>query len=182
MQFSGLRSWERAPAWIPFSGPLQWLSSVTFYVLDYPFCCNWQNFILCNGWIIILLKIYKHAVLLIKYPFSARDLGPPCPSFCLHSLQSVEAYQAHFLAWAFKTSLRGCPVPSWAVQVLCMGFISFPHNPRDTALSLSLFLFIDSSPQVPVCKRPQQLSFKPTFSLFSFTFVKRLFSSSSISV
>ena len=29
MQFSGLRSWERAPARIPFSDSLQWLPSVT---------------------------------------------------------------------------------------------------------------------------------------------------------
>ena len=29
MQFSGLKSWEGAPAWIPFSDSLQWLPSVT---------------------------------------------------------------------------------------------------------------------------------------------------------
>ena len=158
MQFSGLRSWERAPAWIPFSDSLQWLSSATLYVLHYPFCCNWWNFILCNGWVIILLKKYKHAFLLIKYSCSNRDLVPPRPSFCLHSLRSVEACHTHFLARAFMTSLRGCPVPSGAVQALCMGFIGFPHNPRDTALSLSfsLFLFVNSGPQVPVCKRLQQ--------------------------
>ena len=156
MQFSGLRSWERVPAWIPFSNSLQWLfsASVTLYVLDYSFCCNWWDFILCNGWVIILLKTYKPAFLLIKYPCSTRDLGPPRPSFCLWIvLRSVEAYQAHFLAQAFKTSLRGCHGPSWAVQVLCMGFIGFPHNLRDIALSL--FLFVYSSPQVLVCKRPQ---------------------------
>ena len=150
MQFSGLRSWERVPAWIPFSNSLQWLfsASATLYVLDYPFCCNWWNFIVCNSWVIILLKIYKPAFLLIKYPCSTRDLGPLHPSFCLHSLWSVEAYWAHFLHRAFKTSLRECPVPSWVVQVLCMGFIGIPHNPRDTArsLSFSLFLSIDSSP------------------------------------
>ena len=146
MQFSELRSWERAPAWIPFSDSLQWLCSVTLYLLDYPFCCNWWNFILFNSWVIILLKIYKHAFLIMKYPCSTRDLGPLCPSFCLWLvLQSVEAYRAHFLPWAFKTSLRGCPVPLWAVQVLCMGFIGFPRNPRDIALSLSFF----SSTPVP---------------------------------
>ena len=140
----------------------QWLSSVTLYVLDYPFCCNWWNFILCNVWVIILLKIHKPAFLLIKYPCSTRDLGPPHPSFCLHSLRNVEICQAHLLTQAFKTFLRGRPVPSWAVQVLCMGFIGFPHNPRDTALSLSfsLSLFVDSSPQVPVCKRSQQWELK----------------------
>ena len=154
MQFSGLRSWERVPAWIPFSNSLQWLfsASVTLYVLDYPFCCNWWNFILCNSWVIILLKIYKPAFLIIKYPCSTRDLGPPHPSFCLHSHRSMETYQAHFLAWAFKTSLRGRPVPSWAIQVLCMGFIGFPCNLRDPEryCSLSLFfLFLNSGPPRP---------------------------------
>ena len=118
---------------------------MTLYVLDYPFCWNWWNFILCNGWVIILLKIHKPAFLLIKYPCSTRDLGPPHPSFCLHSLRNVEICQAHLLTQAFKTFLRGRPVPSWAVQVLCMGFIGFPHNPRDTALSLSLSLFFPLS-------------------------------------
>ena len=161
MQFSGLRSWERVPAWIPFSNSLQWLFSalVTLYVLDYPFCCNWWNCI-WNGWVIILLKIYKHAFVLIKYPCSTRDLGPLRPSFCLHSLRSMEAYRAHILARAFKTSLRRHPVPSWVVQALWMGFIGFPRNSRDTALSLSfsLFLFINSGPHVPVYKRPQQVA------------------------
>ena len=59
----------------------------------------------------------------------------------------MEAYQTHSLAWAFKTSLRGHPVPSWAVQILYMGFTGFPRNPRDTALSLFLSFF--SSTLVP---------------------------------
>ena len=136
-QFPGLRSWERAPAWIPFSDSFQGLSSATLCVLDYPFCCNWWNFILCNGWVIILLKIYKHAFLLIKYPCSTRDLGP------LHPVSSLfgvwKPTELTFLPRRnFKTWLRGCPVPSWVVQVPCMGFIGFPPNPRDTTLSLSL--------------------------------------------
>ena len=59
---------------------LQWLSSVTFYLKDYPVCWNWWNFILFNGWVIILLKIYKHVFLQIKYPCFTRDLGPLHPS------------------------------------------------------------------------------------------------------
>ena len=152
MQFSGLRSWERVPAWIPFSNSLLWLfsASVTLYVLDYPFCCDWWNFILSNSWVIILLKIYKSAYLPIKYPCSSRDLDSPRPSFCLHSHRSVETYRAHSLTWAFKTSLRGRPVLPWAVQVLCMGFIGFPRNPRDSALSLFFsLLFVDSRPPGP---------------------------------
>ena len=81
-QFSRLRSWERAPAWIPFSDSLQWFSSLTFYLKDSPFCCSWWNFILFNGWVIILLKIYKHAFLQIKYPCFTRDLGSLHPSSC----------------------------------------------------------------------------------------------------
>ena len=124
-----------------FSDSLQWLSSATLCLSEYLFCCNGWNFTLCSGWVIILLKIYKHAFLLIKYPCFTRDLGPPRPSFYLRLLlQSVETYWAHFLARAFKTSLRGCPVPSWVVQVLCMGFIGFPRSPRDIALSLSFSL------------------------------------------
>ena len=133
-------------------------ASTTLYILDYPFCCNWWNFFLCNSWVIILLKIYKPAFMLIKYPCSTRDLGPPSPSFCLHSRQNMETYWAHFLAQAFKTSLRGRSVPSWTVQVLCMGFIGSPRNPRYTALSLSLFLSFFSLTlvhQVPVCKDQQ---------------------------
>ena len=59
---------------------LQWLPSVTLYLKDYPFCCNWWNSILFNGWVIILLKIYKHAFLQIKYPCFTWDLGPLHPS------------------------------------------------------------------------------------------------------
>ena len=133
---------------LPSSDSLQWLSSATLYLTDYPFRWNCGNFILFNGWVIILLKIYKHAFLLIKYSCSTRDLGPPRPSFCLRLfLQSMETYWAHFLAQALKTSLRGRPVPSWAVQVPCMGFLGFPCNPRDTALSLFLSFF--SSTPVP---------------------------------
>ena len=70
----------------PSSDSLQWLSSATLYLLDYP--SNWWNFILFNGWVIILLKIYKHAFLismLIKYPCFTRDLGPLRPSRWLWS-------------------------------------------------------------------------------------------------
>ena len=68
-------------------GSLQWLSSVTLYLKDYPFCYNWWNFILFNGWVIILLKLDKHAFLQIKDPCFTRDLGPLHPSS--HWLQSL---------------------------------------------------------------------------------------------
>ena len=78
MQLSGLRSRDTVSAWIPFSNSLQWLfsASATLYVLDYPYCDYWYNFILCNSWVIILLKIYKPAFLLIKYPCSIRAWVP----------------------------------------------------------------------------------------------------------
>ena len=157
-QFPGLRSWERAPAWIPFSDSFQGLSSATLCVLDYPFCCNWWNFILCNGWVIILLKIYKHAFLLIKYPCSTRDLGP------LHPVSSL------FGVWK-PTELTFLPRlsrPGWE-DALCLrewykshawALLVFPLTREillSLSLSLSLFLFVDSGPQIPVCKRLQHL-------------------------
>ena len=135
MQFSGLRSRERAPPWIPFSSSLQWLSSETLYVLDYPFSCNWWNFILCNGWVIILLKIYKPAFLLIKYPCSATDLGRPCPSFCLHSWKPTEL-----------TLLPGLSRPPWEDALYlheryksCAWALLVFHVTQEILLSLSLF-------------------------------------------
>ena len=71
---------------------LQWLSSVTFYLKDYPFCCNWWHFILFNGWVIILLKIYKHVFLQVKYPCFTRDLGP-CVLPLIDSSPQVPVYE-----------------------------------------------------------------------------------------
>ena len=60
----------------------------------------------------------------LKHPCSTRDLGyrvslslSLAPSLWL-ILWSVETRWGHSLARAFKTSSRGCPVPSWAVQAL----------------------------------------------------------------
>ena len=123
---------------------------------NYPFSCNWWNFILCNGWV-ILLKIYKHAVLLIKYPCSTRDLGP-------RVLLSVFIL---FGAWkpAELTFLPGLSRLPWE-DALCLRERYKPcardlfvfHVTREILLSLSfsLFLFIDSGPQVLVYKRLQQ--------------------------
>ena len=149
MQFSGLRSWESVPAWILFSNSLQWLfsASVTLYVSDYPFCCNWWNFILCNGWVIILLKIYKPAFLLIKYRCSTRDLGPLHPSFCLHSLWSMKTCQAPSVPQAFKTYLEDTLCLRELYKSCAWALLVF-HVTREIllSLSLSLFLFIDSGP------------------------------------
>ena len=105
-QFSGLRSWEKAPAWIPFSDSLQWLPSVILlkcnlfsyaplriwnafwpfedcYLLDFVFA-QFFFFFCCLK--LPCMKIYKHASLQIKHPCFTQDLGPLCPSS--HRLQS----------------------------------------------------------------------------------------------
>ena len=51
----------------------QWLPSMTLFSVSNLVCIRLSIFILCNGWVIILLKIYKPAFLLIKYPCSTRD-------------------------------------------------------------------------------------------------------------
>ena len=93
----------------PSSDSLHWLPSATLYLLDYPFSCNWWNFILCNDWVIILLKIQKYAFVLIKYPCSPRDLGPLRPSFCLHSLRNMEVYLSSLSCLGFQYLLERTP-------------------------------------------------------------------------
>ena len=111
MQFSGLRSWERVPAWIPFSNSLQWLfsASATLYILDYPFCCNWWNFILCNSWVIILLKICKPAFLLIKYLCSIRAWVPM--SFFLSLPASLQLSLSLSYCWLWTTRFQSTKGP-----------------------------------------------------------------------
>ena len=58
------------------------------------------------------ITIYKLTQTWIMHSCSTRDLGLPCPSLSLWLvLWSMKSCQAHFSAQAFKTSLRGCPVP-----------------------------------------------------------------------
>ena len=109
-QFSGLRWWERAPAWILFSDSLQWLSSVTLYLKYYPFYCNWWNFILFNGRVIILLQIYMHAFLQIKYSCFTWNLGPLSPSRRLQS-SGLSLWRPWQLA-----PKQGCGELSWQVD------------------------------------------------------------------
>ena len=136
--FSGLRSWERTPAWIPFSDSLQWLSSVTLYLKNYPFCSNWWNFILFNGWVIILLKIYKHAFLLIKYSCSTRDLGPPCPSFVSGKFFGVwRPTELTFLPWLSRPPWEDALCLRERYKFCAWALLVF-HITREILLSLCL--------------------------------------------
>ena len=106
MQFSGLRSWE----WSCLNS-LQWLPSVIFYLQDCPFCCNLWNYIL-NGWVVILLKIYKHAFLQIKYPYFTQYWGPPHPSFfAFFSSTPVPRSQS------VKTKANGAQTGTWRMPL-----------------------------------------------------------------
>ena len=125
---------------------LLWLSSAILYLIDYPFYCNWWNFIIFNGWVIILLKIYKHAFLLIKYSCSTRDLGPPCPSFVSGKFFGVwRPTELTFLPWLSR--------PPWE-DALCLrewyrscvwALLAF-HVTQGILLFLSLFLSFFSIP------------------------------------
>ena len=104
-QFSGLKSGEAAPVWIPFSDSLQWLPSVTFYLkviysvmplllriwnAFWPFKdCYLLGFVFAQFFYCLKLpcmKIYKCAFLQIKHPCFIQDLGPLRSSS--HQLQS----------------------------------------------------------------------------------------------
>ena len=72
----------------PSSDSLQWLSSATLYLMDYPFCCNWWNFILFNCLVIILLKICMwnevkllSRVRLFATPWTVAYQAPPYMGF-----------------------------------------------------------------------------------------------------
>ena len=123
--------------------------------------CSLPNFIFYLK--LPCITIYKLTQTWIKHPCSIRDLGLPHPSFLLQLVPwSLETCRAHFSARAFKTSLRGHPVPLWAVQVLCKGLIGFPHNPRDISLSLLLsFRWLRST-------RPQSVKKTSTDIIFFF--------------
>ena len=97
----------------------------------------------------------------LKHPCSTRDLGPHLSlSLSLFLpparrewgiLWSGETHQAHCLARAFKTSLRGRPVPLWAVQALFKGFIGSLHKPGNISFFLSFtFLLLTLDHQVLV--------------------------------
>ena len=99
-QFSGLRSWERTPSWIPFSDCLQRpYLNVIYSVMPlllriwnafWPFeDCYLPGFVFVQCFYCLKLpctKIYKQVFLQIKHSCFTRDLGPLCPSS--HRLQS----------------------------------------------------------------------------------------------
>ena len=92
-------------------------------------------------------------------PHGLQHTRPPCPSptpgVCSNS----------------------CPSSWW-----CYPTISFSVIPFSSCISISqcqgLFQWVSSSHQVAMALVSWMLSYKPIFSLFSFVFIKRLFSSS----
>ena len=81
------------------------------YLQDCPFCCNLWNYIL-NGWVVILLKIYKHAFLQIKYPYFTQYWGPPHPSFfAFFSSTPVPRSQS------VKTKANGAQTGTWRMPL-----------------------------------------------------------------
>ena len=107
MQFSGLRSWERVPAWIPFSNSLQWLFSAlaTLYISDYPFCCNWWNFILCNSWVIILLLLSHFSRVRVCDSIDGSPPGSPIPGIL--QARTLEWVAISFSnAWKWKVKVK----------------------------------------------------------------------------
>ena len=76
----------------------------------------------------------------LPYIFGAETREVEVPSYS-HSprpaLGSVEACRAHFPAWAFKTSSRGCPVPREPYKPCKRALLVF-HIPWGILASLSL--------------------------------------------
>ena len=131
--FLGLRSWDGMHTWISFStfyptvtlfshDPLTQdmdcllaLWRLLFFVIPLVTVVIRLVFVFLNLFSCLKLPcitIYKLTQTWIIHPCSTRDLDLPCPSLFLWLvLWSMEACQAHFLARASKTSLRGRPVP-----------------------------------------------------------------------
>ena len=116
----------------------------------------------CKKTFLVQQPIYTHRKI-IKAPLLHQRLGSPClflflsfslppslslslpPSFQL-ILWSMETRWAHSLAWAFKTSSRRCPVPSWAAQALFKGVIGSLHKPENISFFLFHFIIVNSRP------------------------------------
>ena len=86
------------------------------------------------------------SLLPLPYIFGADAWEAEVPSYSHSSrpaLQSVETCWAHFPTRAFKTSSRGHPAPSWAVQALSVyglyWFSMYPEEYWPLFLSLPLF-------------------------------------------
>ena len=97
--------------------------------------CSLDNGCCTFGFLIFIIvernSLYNSLYILtersLKAPLLHQRLGSPCLSFFLSLslplslwliLWRVETCRALFLARAFKTSSRGCPVPLWVVEAL----------------------------------------------------------------
>ena len=105
---------------------LQWLFSVTFYLKDYPFCCNGWNFILFDDSVIILLKIYKHAAKSLQLcptlcdPIDRSPPGSPVPGIL----------QARTLEWV---AISFSKVWKWKVKVKSLSRVQPSATPWTAA-------------------------------------------------
>ena len=131
---------------------LQWLFSVTFYLKDYPFCCNWWNFILFDDSVIILLKIYKHAAKSLQLcptlcdPIDRSPPGSPVPGILqARTLEWVAISLSNVWKWKVKGTLlshvRLLATPwSAAYQApLSMGFSRQEYWSKVSSPSLSIW-------------------------------------------
>ena len=132
--FPGLRSWDGMHTWISFSNfyptvklfshdPLTqdmdcllalWLLLLLIIPLVTVVVCLAFDVFLTLFFCLKLpcITIYKLTQTRMMHPCSTTDLGFPWPSFSPWLvLWSMEACWAHFATRAFKTSLRGRPVP-----------------------------------------------------------------------
>ena len=159
--------------WISFSkqspyillshDPLSWDTDCLLTLWPVLIPCFRDNRCCTSGFLILIIvernslynSLYIFTERSLKNPCSTRDLGPRVCLSLSFSLQlilwSMETHRAHSPAWAFKTSSRGCPVPSWVVQALFKGFIGSLRKPGNISFFLS-FTFLSSTldHQVPV--------------------------------
>ena len=132
--FPGLRSWDGMHTWISFSNFYPTVKLFSHDPLTQDMDCLlalWLLLLLFIPLVTVVVRLafdvfltlffclklpcitmYKLTQTRIMHPCSTRGLGLPCPSFSPWLvLWSMEACWAHFATRAFKTSLRGRPVP-----------------------------------------------------------------------
>ena len=138
--------------------PLSWDMDCLLTLWSLLIPCFLDNSCCTSGFLIFIIvernSLYNSLLYtyrkIIKAPLLHQRLGSPWLSFSLSLspslwliLWSVETRWAHFPVQAFKTSLRGHPVPSWVVQALFKAFIGSLRKPGNITFFLS-FTFLSS--------------------------------------